>query len=113
MRISEWPYWVRGAFIFGAGFSPLLYEPLGYFIPLALLLNPIWTLLGYDYINHIAFLAVGGTEATAGLMDATHRFMSSVIIVSLYIVIGAIVGWLYGKIEHYVISRNNYRKRAR
>jgi hypothetical protein len=102
---KKWPYWLKGAIIFGILFLPLLFitesNQWG-FIPFLL----IWLVLGYYYVSHFAFYIVGGTKETIGALTDVQRISGGYLIVLVYILLGAFLGWAYGKTK---IGKNTNR----
>lgn len=95
MDIKHWPYWLKGASVFGVLFIPLLpglflsnEDTQWAFIPLLL----IWVLLGYERVGRFSDSLVGEIQERGG-------FGSTVITIAIYILIGAAIGWIYGKIK--------------
>jgi len=94
---KPWPYWLKGALLFGVLFLPIFWgEGIAWLFPP---LTIIWYVLGFQYTSTLAFFIAHGSDP-AGELTSSHRFLGLCILVIMYILIGGILGWIYGRIKN-------------
>ena len=96
MSFKGIPYPLKGALLFSIIFLPLFFVNENtqlFFIPLFI----IWGFLGYQVV------AIFLPQIILGLLPAVNSqvllWKESLIIFIFYIIVGAIFGWIYGKIK--------------
>ena len=96
---KSWPYWVKGALLFAVLFIPLFWAEavVWLFVPLA----AVWGMLGVGYIFGTVYFLMGGRDPFGGLgnFSTQDKYIGLCAIIVFYIGVGAIVGWIYGKIN--------------
>jgi len=97
-KTKKLPYWLKGALLFAVLFFPIFWaEGVGWvFLPLLI----VWYVLGFQYITWVAYFIVVGGDPSAGGFTNQQRFTAFCIVLVLYIIIGGILGWVYGKIKN-------------
>ena len=94
MLKNKWPYWIRGALLFGLLLVPLFFvngSNQFLFIPFFI----VWTALG---VNLLAPFFVNIAAPLIAIMGHP-KFTGFLIVLIFYILIGAIAGWVYGKVK--------------
>lgn len=97
MNWKSWPYWVRGTLLFSAIFLPLFFideNTQWIFLPIGL----VWLLLGEPYILSVVYFLANGESVLNG--NAQNRGIVIVLTFLVYIVLGSLLGHLYGKFKN-------------
>jgi hypothetical protein len=96
MKQKPWPYWVKGALIFGIIFLPLFFLNENTYRLIAPLLVPIgllWFFIGLPYV-----ISWVNTFTVGTFLD--HDIFRSFLLMLYTVFVGALIGWIYGELKN-------------
>lgn len=102
MGWKDWSYWFKGGFIFGliSFIGSLLW--LGYYIPaFSKLFFNFWLAVVLSPGQFLALFGLMGPQGDISIFKLLGTWaIGFVISLIIYFIIGAVIGWIYGKIKN-------------